>query len=41
MFEDRIDAGTQLAEKLQKFKGEKVVVMAVPRGGLPIFNSKP
>jgi predicted phosphoribosyltransferase len=36
MYENRIDAGTQLAEKLQKFKDEKVVVLAVPRGGLPI-----
>lgn len=36
MFEDRIDAGIQLAEKLMKFKDENVVVLAVPRGGLPI-----
>ena len=36
MFEDRIDAGTQLAEKLAKFKNENVVVLAIPRGGLPI-----
>ena len=36
MFKDRIDAGTQLAEKLLKYKNEKVVVVAVPRGGLSI-----
>lgn len=36
MFEDRIDAGTQLAEKLLRFKNKNVVVMAIPRGGLPI-----
>ena len=36
MFKDRIDAGTQMAEKLLKFKNEKVVVLAIPRGGLPI-----
>ncbi|MGB5387469.1 MAG: hypothetical protein WBN20_11865 [Eudoraea sp.] len=36
MFEDRIDAGIQLAEKLMKFKNENVVVLAVPGGGLPI-----
>lgn len=36
MFEDRIDAGTQLVEKLAKFKNENVVVLAIPRGGLPI-----
>ena len=36
MFEDRIEAGTQLAEKLVKFKSENVVVLAIPRGALPI-----
>jgi len=36
MFKDRIDAGTELAEKLLKFKDKKVVVLAIPRGGLPI-----
>ncbi|MBT8184630.1 MAG: phosphoribosyltransferase [Eudoraea sp.] len=36
MFENRIDSGTQLAEKLLKYKDENVVVLAVPRGGLPI-----
>jgi predicted phosphoribosyltransferase len=36
MFKDRIDTGTQLAEKLLKFKNENVVVLAIPRGGLPI-----
>lgn len=36
MFKDRIDAGTQLAEKLFEFKKENVVVLAIPRGGLPL-----
>jgi predicted phosphoribosyltransferase len=36
MFKDRIDAGTQLVEKLLKFKDENVVVIAIPRGGLPL-----
>lgn len=36
MFKNRIDAGIQLAEKLLKFRNENVVVMAIPRGGLPI-----
>jgi len=36
MFKDRIHAGTQLAEKLLKFKNEDVVVLAIPRGGMPI-----
>jgi predicted phosphoribosyltransferase len=36
MFKDRIDAGTQLAEKLLAFKSQNVVVLAIPRGGLPL-----
>ena len=36
MFRDRIDAGRQLSEKLMKFKEEDVVVLASPRGGLPL-----
>ncbi|RKN80222.1 phosphoribosyltransferase [Ulvibacterium marinum] len=36
MFKNRIDAGIQLAEKLLRFKNENVVVLAIPRGGLPI-----
>lgn len=36
MFENRTDAGVQLAEKLLKFKDENVIILAIPRGGLPI-----
>ncbi len=36
MFKDRIDAGTQLAEKLLEFKSQNGVVLAIPRGGLPL-----
>ncbi len=36
MFKDRIDAGIQLAHKLLPYKGKEVVVLAIPRGGLPI-----
>lgn len=36
MFTDRIDAGLQLAKALSKYKGEDVVVIAIPRGGLPV-----
>jgi predicted phosphoribosyltransferase len=35
-FYDRQDAAVQLAEKLEKYKGEDGVVLAVPRGGVPI-----
>lgn len=36
MFHDRIEAGLQLAAKLKKFKNEPGVVLAVPRGGVPV-----
>lgn len=34
MFENREDAGRQLAKKLESFKGESAVVVALPRGGV-------
>ena len=36
VFENRYDAGRQLAEKLSEYKGQPVVVLAVPNGGLPV-----
>lgn len=36
MFTDRTDAGRQLADALQQFKGRNVVILALPRGGLPV-----
>lgn len=39
MFEDRNDAGSQLAILLAKYKDEEVIVLAIPRGGLPIGAS--
>lgn len=36
MFKDRIEAGLELAKKLEKFKNRAGVVLAVPRGGVPI-----
>jgi putative phosphoribosyl transferase len=35
-FRDRSEAGRQLAHELGKYKGEDVVVLALPRGGVPV-----
>lgn len=34
LYKDRHDAGIQLAEKLLKYKDEKPIIMALPRGGV-------
>jgi putative phosphoribosyl transferase len=36
LFEDRIDAGTRLAERLAGWRGRDAVVVALPRGGVPV-----
>lgn len=36
MFRDRIEAGLLLAAKLKKYKNDQGIVMAVPRGGIPV-----
>ncbi len=36
MYENRTDAGKQLAVPLKDYKGLETVVLAIPRGGLPI-----
>lgn len=36
MFKDRTDAGFELALKLLKYKGNDGVVLAIPRGGVPV-----
>lgn len=35
-FEDRHDAGRQLAERLGEYGGQSVVVLAIPNGGVPV-----
>lgn len=36
MFKDRTDAGNALALKLKKYKGKDGVILAIPRGGVPV-----
>jgi putative phosphoribosyl transferase len=36
VFEDRADAGRQLARALMKYKARDPVVLALPRGGVPV-----
>jgi putative phosphoribosyl transferase len=35
-FTDRTDAGCRLAERVQHLRGERVVVLGLPRGGVPV-----
>ena len=35
-FKNRTDAGRQLAAKLEPLRGQDVIVLALPRGGLPV-----
>jgi putative phosphoribosyl transferase len=36
VFENRKDAGEQLARALEKYRGEDVLVLAIPRGGVEV-----
>jgi predicted phosphoribosyltransferase len=36
VFEDRIDAARQLAKALAKFRGQRPLVLAIPRGAVPM-----
>lgn len=36
IFQDRTEAGKLLAQKLQSYKNENTIVLALPRGGVPV-----
>ncbi|MET7422471.1 phosphoribosyltransferase family protein [Dactylosporangium sp. NPDC005555] len=36
IFSDRVDAGRQLGRKLSRLRGQDVVVLGLPRGGVPV-----
>ena len=36
MFVDRKDAGQQLAKALERYKGQSVIVLAIPKGGVEV-----
>ncbi len=36
IFENRYDAGRQLAQNLTEYKGQSVTVLAIPNGGVPV-----
>ncbi|MGZ5422802.1 MAG: phosphoribosyltransferase family protein, partial [Aeromicrobium sp.] len=38
MFENRVEAGRQLAVELESLRGQDAVVLGLPRGGVPVAD---
>jgi putative phosphoribosyl transferase len=38
IFNDRCDAGRHLAAELERYRGERPVILALPRGGVPVAS---
>lgn len=36
LFRDRLDAGKQLAARLEHYRGSRALVLGIPRGGVPV-----
>ena len=36
MFRDRAESGRELLKHLEKYRGNKLIVLAIPSGGLPV-----
>lgn len=36
LYRDRVDAGARLARELEEYRGERPVVLGIPRGGVPV-----
>ncbi|ARV14797.1 phosphoribosyltransferase [Polaribacter sp. SA4-12] len=36
IFKDRIEAGNLLASKLEAYRGQNAIILAIPRGGVPL-----
>ncbi|GAP54453.1 putative phosphoribosyl transferase Rv0571c/MT0597, partial [Arthrobacter sp. Hiyo6] len=36
IFEDRVEAGRRLGKRLEYLRGQDIVILGLPRGGVPV-----